>query len=150
MRALLLVLVLLLASCVAADAAVTAAGGQRYITGSAAVRVDDGYEHWTYQPCTEGVAPNVVPAHVNRFRMHHSLTLSSMLVPARRIDLWHTNTTTDTITFRLYNSGNADSVTIISAAIANWTLPLYADSVAVRPWRTSAAGDWNVVTYFKR
>lgn len=139
------------AGCMAAssEAAVTAANGQRVISGSSAVNVNPGFKHWTYQANTQGIQ-GASATNVGRYIMHHSLTLSSMLIPVGGIGLWHNNTGTDTIAIRFYNAGNADSVQIISAAITDWHLPLYADSVAIKPFKASAAGDWSIVTYFRR
>ena len=129
-------------------AAVNPAGGSRklQIRGT---RVTTGHEYWSYERCPQGIQ-GAAPANVNRYLMHHSCTISSTLVPVGGVIWWHTNTGTDTITVRFYNGGNADSVRLISAAIETDALPLFADSVAAKPHKTSAAGDWTILTLFKR
>ena len=134
-----------------AIAAVTAGMGSRNVLQSSK-RMDTGYPYWTCVQNIVGVEPSPTPINLNRYIMHHSLTLSGNLIPVRRVDLMHTaSAAVDTITIRLYNGGIADSIYVVApASVIYYSFPIYADSAAFKPWRASLAGDWIVTTFFNR
>jgi hypothetical protein len=111
------------------------------------------FYHWcfTISPAGVGLTSTVpVIQNVNRFITHHRMTIASTAIPLAKIDILHTNTSADTLTFKAFNAGVADSMVWITSAVVVQSFPVYADSVAFKYGQGSAAGDWTVTTYYER
>jgi hypothetical protein len=67
------------------------------------------------------------------------------------IDVYHANTGTDTLRVKAFLGAVTDTTILWVTALAGTkTFYLCADSISYRPYKTSAAGDWMITTYFER
>jgi hypothetical protein len=108
------------------------------------------FQYWCRTVSPAGYADSE-SANVRRYKVHHRMVvIPNQLVPIARVDLIHTNTGTDTLAFKIYNGTIPDSMVWISSSVGLVSFPIIGDSIAFKPYKTSAAADWFIITYFER
>jgi hypothetical protein len=107
------------------------------------------YWYWSWTISPQGVEA-AAPVNSNRYLVHHRMSVGGSWVEIARVDILHTTTATDTICFRIYNTGVVDSMVWISSTINQVSFPVVGDSINFKPYKTSSPGDWYLTTYFER